>query len=68
MKEKLINKKIIIVFIISFFIYVTLCYQDILQPYNILSIFVFIIIYYGIYNTKLNHIYMKEFFDYLYNS
>ena len=61
MKEKLINKKIIIVFIISFFIYVTLCYQDILQPYNILSIFVFIIIYYGIYNTKLNHIYMKEF-------
>lgn len=61
MKEKLITNKKINVFIISLFIYVTLCFQDLLVPYNILSIFLFIIIYYAIYKTNLNHIYKKEF-------
>ena len=36
MKEKLITNKKIQVFIISFFIYITLCFQNILVPYNIL--------------------------------
>ena len=61
MKEKLITNKKIQVFIISFFIYITLCFQNILVPYNILSIFLFIIIYYAIYKTELNHTYKKEF-------
>lgn len=61
MKEKLITNKKVQVFIISIFIYVTLCFQDLLVPYNILSIFLFIIIYYAIYKTNLNHIYKKEF-------
>ena len=61
MKEKLITNKKIQVFIISFFIYITLCFQNILVPYNILSIFLFIIIYYAIYKIELNHTYKKEF-------
>lgn len=61
MIEKVLTNKKLITFIISFLIYVTLCFQDIVEPYNMLSILLFIVMYYGIYKTNLNHSYKKEF-------
>lgn len=61
MIEKVLTNKKLITFIISFLIYVTLCFQNILEPYNFLSIILFIVMYYGIYKTNLNHSYKKEF-------
>lgn len=61
MIEKVLTNKKLITFIISFIIYITLCFMDILEPYNMLSILLFIIMYYGIYKTNLNHSYKKEF-------
>ena len=61
MIEKVLTNKKLITFIISFLIYITLCFIDVLEPYNMLSILLFVIMYYGIYKTNLNHSYKKEF-------
>lgn len=57
----LLHNKKLITFIISFLIYATLCFQDIILPYNFLSIMIFILMFYGIYKTELDHPYKKEF-------
>ena len=63
MKNKLIkevtNKKTIAL-LMSITIYISLCYQDILPAYNILSFLLIGVIYYAIINTNLNISCKKE--------
>lgn len=58
--KKIINNKKITSFFYSIIIYITLCYQDILIPYNFLSILLFITIYYFIYHINYETKYKKE--------
>lgn len=54
------SNRIVISFIISVLIYCSLCFQDILVPYNILSFILFGVIYYFIYNVKIDNNYRKD--------
>ena len=57
---KCIKNKLLLSFISSYLIYCSLCYQGILVSYNILSIVIFGVIFYFIYNTEKKLEYKKE--------
>ena len=57
--NKICHNKKIVSFIMSFTVYVSLCFQGILKSYNMLSILLFITIFYFIYKIDYKHKYQK---------
>lgn len=57
---KIIKDKRFISFIFSFIVYFSICNQTVLVPYNMLSIMLFVVIYYFIYKVNLDNKYKKE--------
>ena len=51
----LLKNKKLVSFFISFTIYATLCFENIVTTYNLLSILLFIVIYIFIYNAKAKY-------------
>ena len=51
--NKICHNKKIVSFIMSFTVYVSLCFQGILKSYNMLSILLFITIFYFIYKNLI---------------
>ena len=57
---KIIKEKRFISFIFSFIVYFSICNQTVLVPYNMLSVMLFVVIYYFIYKVNLDNKYKKE--------
>lgn len=58
--KKVIEDKKFISLVLSYIVFLSICNQTILIPYNMISIILFVVIYFFIYKIELNNNYKKE--------